>query len=287
MSKELSNAAVVDFDNEVKHQFQGVATLRDTVTVRTNVVGDSYKFTRMGKGMATRKASQADVTPMNVSHTRPTANLENWEAPEYTDIFDQAEVNFDEKVELAQTIAGGLGRREDQVIIDAAAAVSFAATNDSDPDTGLILDISATRNFDFAVIRRASRHLNEIEAPSSDRHFVVQANALEQMLGTTEITSADYNNVKALIDGDIDTFMGFKWHVIGIRDEGGLPGSTGDEIAFAYHKTALGYAVGLEKMTLVDWVPTKTSWLCNGLLKSGAVAREAQGIIKVQYDETA
>ncbi len=287
MSKYLTNAAVIDFDNEVKHEFQGVATLRNTVTIRTNVVGGSYKFARMGKGMANQKASQADVIPMNISHTRPTATLENWEAPEYTDIFDQAEVNFDEKVELAETIAGGLGRREDQIIIDACTAVTFAATNDQNPATGRVLDISATRNFDFEVIRAAATHLNEIEAGKSDRHFVIQASCLEEMLGVTAITSADYNNVKALINGDIDTFMGFKWHVIGIRGEGGLPGVTGDEIAYAYHKSALGYAVGLDQMTTVDWVAHKTSWLCNGLLKSGAIAREPQGIVKVIYDETA
>ena len=45
------------------------------------------------------------VTPMDVTHEVQTATMQNWNAPEYTDIFDQAEVNFDEKQELATTIA--------------------------------------------------------------------------------------------------------------------------------------------------------------------------------------
>ena len=114
MSKFLSNAAVQEFDSEVKHEYQGTETLRECVTNRTGVVGDAYKFTRMGKGLANQKATQADVTPMDITHGRQTANLENWNAPEYTDIFDQAEVNFDEKSELATTIAKAIGRREDQ-----------------------------------------------------------------------------------------------------------------------------------------------------------------------------
>ena len=116
MSKNLTNAAVTEFDSEVKHEYQGMKTLRECVTTRTNVVGESYKFTRMGKGLANQKASQADVTPMDIAHDRQNANMSNWNAPEYTDIFDQAEVNFDEKTELAQTIAKAIGRREDQLI---------------------------------------------------------------------------------------------------------------------------------------------------------------------------
>ena len=136
MSKNLTNAAVTEFDSEVKHEYQGMKTLRECITVRTGVVGEAYKFTRMGKGLANQKASQADVTPMDISHARQTANLENWNAPEYTDIFDQAEVNFDERSELAQTIAKAIGRREDQIIIDTMAGVTFATTNDQDADTG-------------------------------------------------------------------------------------------------------------------------------------------------------
>jgi hypothetical protein len=287
MSKNLTNAAVIEFDNEVKHEYQGMQTLRNTVSLRTGVVGESYKFTRMGKGVANQKASQADVTPMDISHARQTATMENWNAPEYTDIFDQAEVNFDERQELAQTIAKALGRREDQLVIDALAAVTFAATNDGNPDTGRVFDISATRNFDLDSLRSAVGHLNDIEAEMEDRHCVLQALALQKLLEDTEVTSSDYNVVKALVDGDLKTYMGLNFHVIGSRAEGGLPGVTGDEIAFVYQKSAIGLAIGIDMKTTIDWIAQKTSWLANGMFKAGAIAREPQGIVKIQYDETA
>ena len=141
MSKFLSNAAIQEFDSEVKHEYQAMGKLRNTVALRTNVTGDAYKFTRMGSGLANQKATQADVTPMDISHGRQTATLENWNAPEYTDIFDQAEVNFDEKQELAKTIAKALARREDQIIIDAMAAGTYSTTPGTDADTGF--DIAA------------------------------------------------------------------------------------------------------------------------------------------------
>lgn len=285
MSKNLSNAAVIEFDAEVKHEYQGMKSLRETVSLRTGFKGESYKFTRMGKGLANQKATQADVTPMDISHARQTATMQNWNAPEYTDIFDQAEVNFDERQELAQTIAKAIGRREDQLVIDALAAVTFAATNDSDPDTGRVLDISATRNIDLASLQSAVAHLDDIEAESEDRHIVLRSEGLQELLTSTTVTSVDFNSVKALVNGDLDTFMGLKFHKIGTRAEGGLPGVAADRTAFVYQKSAIGLAINMDLQTTIDWVAQKTSWLANGVFKAGSIAREPQGIVKIQYDE--
>ena len=285
MSKNLTNAAVTEFDSEVKHEYQGMKTLREAVTVRTGVTGEAYKFTRMGKGLANQKASQADVTPMDVDHARQTAPLDNWNAPEYTDIFDQAEVNFDEKAELAQTIAKAIGRREDQIIIDVLAGVTFAATNDSDPDTGRTF--TSAGNFTLAELRSSAGHLDDIEATSEERHIVVRALALQNLLEETAVTSSDFNTVKALVQGDLDSYMGFKIHKIGTRVEGGLPGAAAVRQAFAWQKMAIGIAIGIDMKTTIDWVAQKTSWLANGMYKAGAVAREPQGIVRIIYDETA
>lgn len=285
MSKNLTNAAVIEFDAEVKHEYQGMKTLRQAVSLRTGFVGESYRFTRMGKGIANQKATQANVTPMDISHDRQTATMQNWNAPEFTDIFDQAEVNFDERQELAQTIAKAIGRREDQLAIDALAAVTFVTTNDQDPDTGFSSTVAT--NFTVTELRRASRHLNEIEADMSDRHIALQPSALDSLLGTTQVTSADFNSIRALVNGEVDSFMGFKFHMIGIRAEGGLPGVTTAEQAFLWHRQSIGLAINIDLQTTIDWVAQTTSWLANGVFKAGSVAREPQGIVRIIYDETA
>jgi hypothetical protein len=285
MSKNLTAAAVTEFDSDVKHEYQGMKTLRECVTVRNGVVGEAYKFTRMGKGLANQKASQADVTPMDITHSRQTANLDNWNAPEYTDIFDQAEVNFDEKSELAQTIAKAIGRREDQIIIDVMAGITYATSNDQDADTGFSATVAT--NLTVKELRTASKHLNDIEADDSDRFCLTNAQGLDALLATTEITSSDYNSVKALVQGDVDTFMGFKFKKVGTRVEGGIPGSTNASQAYMWHKAAIGIAIGIDLKTTIDWVAQKTSWLANGMYKAGAVAREPQGVVRIIYDEAA
>lgn len=273
MSKNLTSGAQQQFDAEVKHAFQTAGSLRDTVTIRNNVVGDIYKFRKMGKGLANQKPSQADVTPMDVTHSLISCTLGNWNAPEYTDIFDQAEVNFDEKSELAQTIAGALGRRLDQLIIDALGAESSPAGTIAHGSAGMTL----------AKVVTASKHLNDKGVPSGDRHIAVSADGLEDMLNLSTATSADYVSVKSLMSGDIDTYMGFKWHIIESRSEGGLPYASSTWEGFAWHKSAIGLAIGIDIKTEVNYVAQKTSWLCNGVMKAGAVSRDGDGIVSVSY----
>jgi len=282
MSKFLSSAAAQQFDSEVLHEYQGMGSLRTTVTVRTNVVGDTYKFRGMGKGMAQQRgATQTDVTPMDVSHSLQTVTLENWVAPEYTDIFDQAEVNFQERTELAQTIAGGISRREDQLIIDALDASSSYAGTVTDDIGGTDTDLNP------AKLRRASRHLNQKGVPMAGRCIVIGALQLEALLGNTEATSSDFNTVKALVNGEINAFVGFTFKMIEDRAsfEGGLTVAANVRDCYAYHQTAIGYASGIDPRTEVNYIPQKVSWLANGLLKAGAVVRNSNGVVKVQCNE--
>lgn len=282
MSKYLSAAAATQFDSEVLHEYQGMGSLRTTVTIRTGVVGDTYKFRKMGRGMAhQRGAPQTDVTPMDVSHSLQTATLENWVAPEYTDIFDAAEVNFQERTELAQTIAGALSRREDQIIIDACDGAGAYA------GTVTVAIGGANTDLNPAKLRRASRYLNQKGVPMAGRTLVHGALQLEALLGNTEATSSDFNTVKALVNGEVSSFVGFNFKMIEDRssEEGGLTLSTNTRDCYGYHVTSIGYASGLDPRSEVNYIAQKVSWLANGLLKSGAIARNTNGIVKVQCYE--
>ena len=70
MSKNLAltAVAVIEFDSLVKHAYAGMGLLKPSVTVRNNVVGETYKFRKMGKGLANQKSTSDLVTPMDVTH---------------------------------------------------------------------------------------------------------------------------------------------------------------------------------------------------------------------------
>ena len=285
MSQYLNAIAVTQFDTMTKHDYQSYGVLRGTVRVRNNVVGNKATFNKMGKGSATqRTAPSSDAIAMNVGHSYVEATLTDWEANDYSDIFAQKEVLIDEVQELAGTIRGAIGRRRDQILIDAMTAGSFAATVPT--TTG-----GAATGMNLAKLLAIKETFDDNEVPEEGRYIALTSNGFKNLLNEEKLTSADYATVQALVRGEINTFLGFNFKRIGKRTEGGLPhggsgkyATTGDvQDAFAWHKDAIGEAIGIEMKTGVDWVPHKKSYLASGDFKGGAVKIDTNGIIKVQY----
>jgi hypothetical protein len=281
MSVQLSNAFVTLFDAEVKQAYQGKAMLVGAVRQRRGVEGSTVKFPKVGRGVATPRITQTDVTPLNVGFSNVTCTLQDWNAAEYSDIFSQAKVNFDERSELVQVLGNAIGRRQDQLILDALTAAS---------GTGTVANSvgGATTNLNVAKLREAKRLLDAKNVPPEGRHIILHASGLASLLAETAVTSSDFNTVKALVSGEINTFLGFTFHVLGDRTEGGLiiDGSL-DRICFAFHKDAIGYAEGIAPRTEVNYIPEKTSFLVNSVFSAGAIAIDAEGIVKITARETA
>jgi len=278
MAIQLSTAYVAQFDAEVKQAYQGTSVLRGTVRTRTGVVGSTHRFTKIGKGAAQPHVPQSEVTPIGASYATKTATLSDWDAPEYSDIFMQAKVNFDERRELVQVVGNAIGRRFDQLII----AAMYAA---SSPET-VANDIGGTdSNLNVTKLIEAKRLLDKNNVPPGDRFILVHANNLAGMLAETQVTSSDFNTVKALVQGQVDTFLGFKFITIGDRDEGGLTLATNDRSVLAWHRTAVGLAEGIAPRTEINYIPTRTSFLVNAMFSAGAVDIDDEGIVVITCDE--
>lgn len=278
MSISLSNAFVTLFDAEVKQAYQGKAMLVGAVRQRRGVEGSTVKFPKVGKGVATARISQSDVTPLNVGFSNVTCTLSDWNAAEYSDIFSQAKVNFDERSELVQVLGNAIGRRQDQLILDALTASSTSLTVSN--------DIGGTdTNMNVAKLREAKKLLDKNNVPPEGRHIIIHANNLAALLAETSVTSSDFNTVKALVAGELNTFLGFTFHVLGDRSEGGLILSTNDRTCFAFHKDAIGYAEGIAPRTEINYIPEKTSFLVNSVFSAGAVAIDDEGIVKITARE--
>lgn len=280
MAISISNAFVTLFDTEVKQAYQADAVLRNTVRLRTGVTASTHKFPKIGSGVAQVRIPQTDVTPLNVSYSQATVTLSDWIAAEYSDIFNQAKVNFDERQELVQVVSKAIGRRADQLVIDALAASSTSLTVSN--------DIGGTdTNMNVAKLREAQRLLNAGNVPMEDRYILIHASNLSNLLSETSVTSSDFNTVKALVQGELDTFLGFKFITIGDRSEGGLTGggSGQDRVVYAYHKNAIGMAEGMGIRSEINYIPEKTSWLVSSMFSAGATAIDAGGVVAITCRE--
>ena len=279
MARSLTNNEIAQFDAEVKQAYQKSSILRGAVRVKTGVVGATHQFPTFGKGLATPRLPQTDVIPMNIQQDNVVATLEDWNAPEYTDIFDQQKVNYSERAELAMTIAMAIGRRQDQLILDALTAGVNA---------GGIAGTSPSSVMTVAKLTDVGEFFDDQGVPESERHFVWSPRAKKQMFADTTATSSDFNALKVLQNGMFNEYFGFTFHMIETRVEGGLAKPADDRFCFAFHggqRGSIGLAVGIDFRATVDWIAEKTSWLSNGLFSAGSVVIDPLGIASVIVNE--
>jgi hypothetical protein len=277
MAQSVTNAFVTLFESEVKQAYQAEALLRGTMRTRTGVQGNTVKFPKIGKGVATVRVPQTDVTPLNVTYSQVTATMSDYIAAEYSDIFHQSHINFDERRELVEVVSKSIARRMDQLCIDAL----NAAASPSTVATGIG---GATTNMNIEKLRAAAKALNEKNVPSEGRYLLMHASQLDALLGETEITSSDFATVKALARGELNSFMGFQILTMGDRDEGGLP-KPSTRTCFAWHRDSMGYAESMAQKTEVNYVPEKTSFLVSSMFSAGAIAIDDEGIVKISCTE--
>jgi hypothetical protein len=116
----------------------------------------------------------------------------------------------------AKAAAAAMGRAMDDVIITALGGTSYTgetgATSVSLPSGQKPYSSSQTDGLTITKLLEAKKILdvNDVD-PSIQRYFVCGPKQISDLLGTTQITSADFNTVKALAQGQIDSFLGFKF----------------------------------------------------------------------------
>jgi len=203
--------------------------------------------------------------------------MSDYIAAEYSDIFHQSHVNFDERRELVQVVSKAIARRMDQLCIDALDAASS-------PSTVATSVGGAGTNMNIEKLRAAATALNDNNVPAEGRHLLMHSSQLDAMLGETEITSSDFATVKALVRGEVTSFMGFNIITMGDRDEGGVP-KPSTRTCFAWHQDSMGYAESISQKSEVNYIPEKTSFLVSSMFSAGSVAIDDEGIVKISCTE--
>lgn len=184
-------------------------------------------------------------------------------------------------------------RTKDDVIIAAFDATRYVGENGTDTDafntsSQVAVDYvasgsTANSGITVAKILQAKKILDAAEVDDESRFFAISAQGLQDMLLTTQIASADYNTVKALAAGSVDTvFAGFKF----IRTERlSINNGTGVRTCFAWCKSGVKFAEG-GRQTNIDLLPTRRhAKQIRGVYRCGAVRTENNRVVRVYADE--
>ena len=278
---------------------QTESRLRGWARTEDNVKGESVSFDRIGMVEMAIKPSQNAPTPnMDPQHSRRWATLAPYFANIYLDRSIKPTLITDPTSDYVKALSAAIGRQWDRFIL--AAAIGTATTGPIGPggdathsgsETWPVTDRKTTSHriasagvgLTITKLRQAKNILDALMV-GSDRVFVWDSFGQENLLATTEVTSADYNTVKALVKGDVNTFLGFDFQMV---DSDLMTVAASVVSGIAMERGAVGLGIGEDKtIRISERADLSYSWQIYGELMGGAVRRDGERVVEVQYLQT-
>ena len=257
---------------------QKYSKLLPTVYLKPNVRGKTFFQDQIGEWEMATKGGRNVTTPNNDPNlSRRMGVMLDYHDNRMLDRGDELKCISDPRSAYTIAAARSLGRKLDDVIIAAAVSTTTASGETGSttaPTTATILASAST--FTLAKVVEAKQALDESDVEMEDRFLIVDVESLNTAIQIEQFSSADYNTLKALVRGELDTFLGFKW-IMSTR----LSEQT-NLIALAYQKYALCLAMASSPLVRTDERSDLSySWQIYYELNCGAVRLEESRIRKL------
>jgi len=275
MSTSIDQAFIKQFEREVHEAYQRQGSkLRGTVRTINDVNGATATFPKVGKGAASTKSTHGMVPVMNLDHTAVECTLEDYYAGDWIDRLDELKINIDERQVIAAAGANALGRKTDELIINAMATVS-AGQKIADGNVGMNLSKALT----------AFEMMGASDVPDDGERFaVVGVKQFSELLQISEFASADFVGADDL---PFRATQAKRWLGMTVLMHSGLPKDVNDiRSCFFYHRTAIGHASGSDVQTDITWHGDRAAHFVNNMMSQSAALIDEVGIIEVLCDET-
>jgi len=284
MSTQVTTAFVQQYSANVQMLSQQMGSLlRDKVRVES-ITGKNAFLDQVGSVTAVEKTSRHSDTPqIDTPHARRRISLSDYEFADLIDQQDKVRLLIDPTSSYAQAAAMAMGRAIDDVIISAALGTAYTGETGSTSTANANTIAHGSGGLTVAKLRTAKQTLDLSDVdPSIPRHIIVSPRQISDLLNITEVTSADFNTVKALANGEINTYLGFNFIV---SNRLALSSTTRSCIAFAQDGIALG--IGKDVNARIDERADKSYatqvYYCMSI---GATRMEEDKVVEVQCTES-
>ena len=257
-------------DVHTAYQQQG-SKLKSTVRSKNNIQGASTTFQVIGSMTAGTKQRNAQITPAGVTHIPVECVLTDYYAGDWVDKLDELKIGHDERKALALAGAYALGRKTDELIIDALEGATQTVGTASE---GLTKD----RILDAFTL------LNTNDVPDDgERYALVSPAQWNQLLSIEEFSSANYvGDAYPMLNGsESRKWMGIVWIM-----HTALPKTDAGHTCFIYHKSALGHASGQDIKTDITWHGDYAAHFVSNMMSQGACLIDAKGVVKMECSDT-
>jgi hypothetical protein len=219
MSFQVTEAFVKQFNATIFHLSQQKGSRLQPLVRNESQRGKSQFFDRLGPVVAQKKTSRHSDTPqIDTPHSRRRVTMVDYEHADLIDDADKIRMLVDPAGDYALAFAWAFGRAKDDEIIAAADGDAFAgeegSTTVAHPNSQKLVsvDSGAGVNLNVQALRRAKEKYDANDVDESIRRYIAHSSSqLQSLLAETEVTSADFNTVRALVMGDLNTFLGFQF----------------------------------------------------------------------------
>ena len=223
MSVQITTAFVEQYSAnwQMLSQQKG-SRLRGAVRVE-GVTGKNAFFDQIGSTEARQRPSRhADTPRMDTPHSRRRVSLADYDWADLIDKEDEVRMLINPASAYAMAAAFAMGRAMDDAIIAAADGTAYtgvAGGTSTAYDTNNTVTVqvrasgvaAANLGLNVAKLIAAKQKLDAGDVDESiPRYIAWNARQAASLLADTRATSGDYNTIRALVRGEIDTFLGFK-----------------------------------------------------------------------------
>lgn len=250
----IDPAWIDTYEGNFRHLYQQKQSVLSPYIQRGTMEGKKKRFTYIGKAdMVERQGKNTDTKWQDLEFFNRWISRRVFDYALLIDEFDDVKSALTDPTSSA--IQGALmaaNRRKDRVIVEAFGATAYTGEN---ADVAVpfpsenIINVqlgsgSAAENqpLNLAKLKELAARMDEGDVPEGDRRILVcTQRQLNALLDDDHVSSADFNSIKALVNGAIDSFYGFKF-----VKYNGLPLENDVRTCWAFSSSSMQLAVSLD-----------------------------------------
>jgi hypothetical protein len=283
MSNEIETHRVQRFtDGITLLAQQEMSRIRSRCRVETGIKAKIDFFDQIGATTMVKKTTRHSDTPLiEIPHRRRAVVLNFYHTSDLIDEADRDQVLNEPAGTYGKTMAAAAGRAMDQECLDNIFADSRTGEDGLSttalPSTHKVAHAGAGLTLDKMLDARQILRESEVDR-SSPWHALTKEAQITNLLKITEVTSQDYAVVKALVNGEINSYLNFNFEQLELIND---DGSSHDLCPF-YSQNSLLLAIGLDIKGRVTEESTKDfSTQVYYSMRVGATRMDETGVVQV------
>ena len=292
MSQQVTTAFVKKFTAGIRLLQQQLDNrLREGVMIDSTVPGDRAFYDQLSAtAMSEVTNRHGDTEHTDTPHARRMVTMKTYEVADLVDRADIRRLLNNPINGYSRSMASAANRQFDDIIIDAfnaaagtgvdgATSVPFDTTNyqweaDSSPSTGTGVALTLAG---LMKVRQVFEAAENMEDDGDNKWFAcLDSASREDLLTVDEIRSSDYNTIRALVQGQVDQFLGFTF----LKSQRLNSHASGATLLPFWVKKSMQLGISEESRSFIDVLPSKRhSTQVRYEMDAGATRMDEVGVV--------